>query len=349
MTCAAQTVDPRTDAGWAGLMTSGRGSLFGSPPWIRAVAGTYGFDVAAEVLVDGGGRVTAGLVFADVDDVRGHRLVSFPFSDRFDPVADGRDQWNALVMRALQRRLPFTLRCLEPGPPERDGRFVRTGTAAWHATDLRRSGDDLFAGFSSSGRQNIRRAQRSCVDVQLSTRLDDVRAFHDLHCHLRKRKYRLLAPPLRLFERIWEEFEPTGSIVVALARHEGDLVAGALYLEWDGVLYYKYGASVPERLGARPNELLAWASMRHGLERGCGLYDWGLSDLDQPGLLSFKAKFATEERRIASFQHRPDRAERELGGDVTALLGDLVDLLTRDDVPDEVTRRAGELVYGVFC
>jgi hypothetical protein len=30
-------------------------------------------------------------------------------------------------------------------------------------------------------------------------------------------------------------------------------------------------------------------------------------------------------------------------------LGELTSLLTRDDVPDEVTQRAGEVLYRYFC
>jgi Acetyltransferase (GNAT) domain len=347
-TSTLERVDPRRDDRWARLVADGRGSLFTSPPWVRAVAGTYGFEVAAHLLVDRAGQPAAGFVFADVDDARGARIVSFPFSDRCDPIA-GEDQWARMIGPLLEREVPVTLRCLDCEPAAVDPRFVTTGVAAWHGTDLARSEDEIFAGLSSSARQNVRRAQRDGVTVHLGTGIDDVRAFHDLHCHLRKHKYRLLAPPVELFERLWAEFEPSGSIWVALARHEGDVVAGALYLSWDGVAYYKFGASLPDRLRARPNELIAWTSIQHARDRGCHLYDWGLSDLDQPGLVAFKDKFATCERRIVLRQHRPDGAEGVLGGAATTLIGELVELLTRDDVPDEVTRRAGEIAYGNFC
>ena len=41
---------------------------------------------------------------------------------------------------------------------------------------------------------------------------------------------------------------------------------------------------------------------RCGIERGLGLVDWGLSDVDQPGLVAFKRKWATIERKILTLR-----------------------------------------------
>jgi lipid II:glycine glycyltransferase (peptidoglycan interpeptide bridge formation enzyme) len=220
---------------------------------------------------------------------------------------------------------------------------------AWHATALDRPEEELLAGFHTAVRRNLRAASRRGVTVSLGNSLEDVRVFHQLHRLTRKHKYRLLAQPMSFFERVHERFAPSGRLLVALAHHDGDVVAGTLCLRWNDVMYYKFAASRPDRLHARPNELLAWNCMRVGQAWGCRTFDWGVSDLDQPGLVAYKRKYATEERRVVVLRHVP------VGHDVTrscqagALLGQLTELLTRDDVPDEVTQRAGELLYGSFC
>jgi hypothetical protein len=76
--------------------------------------------------------------------------------------------------------------------------------------------------------------------------------------------------------------------------------------------------------------------------------DWGLSDLDQPGLVGFKRKWATDERRLLTLRAgtgEPRPGQREFGD----ALGGLTHLLTEDSVPDDVTERAGALLYRYFC
>jgi hypothetical protein len=340
-------VDPCSDPRWASLARGPRGSLFASPPWIAALVDTYGFAVTAEMVLDGDGTPVAGLARAEVDDLRGRRVVSLPFCDRVDPVADA-PQWDRLVGPLLDRGVPVELRVLDAAPPRRDPRFAVTGELAWHATDLERPEQDLLAGLHPGVRQHIRKARRSGVTVSIGDGLDDVRAFHQLHRGTRKRKYRLLAQPVAFFERLWERFASSGDLAVALASHEGDVIAGILCLRWDDVVYYKFAASDGERLAVRPNELLAWECLRLGQAWGCRSFDWGVSDLDQPGLVHYKRKYATEERRVAVLRHLPPG---HVGNDhgTGALLRDLTELLTRDEVPDAVTQRAGELLYRYFC
>jgi lipid II:glycine glycyltransferase (peptidoglycan interpeptide bridge formation enzyme) len=173
-------------------------------------------------------------------------------------------------------------------------------------------------------------------------------AFHDLHRNTRKRKHHLLAQPVSFFENIWKAFAPSDSITVGFAIHEGDVIAATVYLMWGDTWYYKFSASIAERLAVRPNELLLWESMRLARDRGCTAYDWGVSDLDQPGLVSYKRKMASEERRVSVLRHTPAGFSNPNGAEAGAVLGQLTELLTREDVPDEVTKRAGEILYRYF-
>lgn len=342
------TVDPRCDPRWAALAGGPSGSLFASPPWIAALVDAYGFAVEADVLVGGSGDAVAGMARAEVHDLRGGRVLSLPFCDRLDPVADD-GTWEALVAPVLDRGLPVELRVLDAGPPRCDTRFRPAGELAWHETDLTRPEAEVLAGFHPSIRQHLRAADRHGVTVSLGDGLDDVRRFHALHRGTRKRKYRLLAQPIRFFEHLHERFAPSGDLVVALARHRGDVIAGTLCLRWGDVLYYKFAASAAERLAVRPNEPLAWACLRLGREWGCRRFDWGVSDLDQPGLVSYKRKYATEERQVSVLRHVPPGHDPGPTADAGPVLGALTELLTGEEVPDEVTQRAGELLYRYFC
>jgi len=343
-----RTADPRNDPVWRDLMTTPRGSLFGSPAWLAAISDTYGFEISAHMTVNDDGSPRTGLAFAQIDDFLGSRQVSVPFCDYLDPIVDNDADWHTLTDPLLERGLPLQLRVLHADAPRRDPRFVAVEEMAWHGTRLDRDDDELFDALHHRSRQNIRAARRHGVTARFGSDLEDVRVFHDLHRRTRKRKHRLLAQPVAFFENIWKHFAPDDNIVVGLAEHEGDVIAGSLYLRWNGVWYYKFSASIFERSVVRPNELLAWESMLLGKQRGCAKYDWGVSDLDQPGLVAYKRKFATEEHRVTVLRHAPAGYVNRVAAEALPVLGELTNLLTRDDVPDEVTQRGGEILYRYF-
>jgi CelD/BcsL family acetyltransferase involved in cellulose biosynthesis len=342
--------DPVTDPLWARLATRPGAGLFTSPPWIAAVCGSYRFTAESRIAVDDAGDPVGGFAWVPVDDPRGRRLLSLPFSDRADPPVPDTAVWDLLfdAVPDDDHDTPFTLRCLDDSPAVGGARLRETGAAAWHGTPLSGDVDELHRRISSQSRRNIKAAQRGGVRVDVRDDLAAVRVMHDLHVRLRKHKYGLLAQPLEFFERIWQEFAPDGRCVTLLASVADEVIAAALFLEWNGVLYYKFGASVQERLQVRPNDAIYWTGIQRGLERGLGLVDWGLSDLDQPGLVGFKRKWATEERRLLTLRSgvaRPRPGQQEFGD----VLGGLTRLLTEGAVPDDVTARAGALLYRYFC
>ena len=339
--------DPRTDPRWRALAATALGSLFTSPPWIRSVCDSYGFTPQARIVADGAGRPTDGFAWVPISDIRGDRLVSLPFSDRAEPLVANPATWTSLVDAALRTDAPLQIRCLDAAVPTTDTRLVRTEAGTWHFTTLGAPVPEIYRSLRSSARRNIATADRNGVRVDTVTGMDGVRIYHRLHVSLRKYKYRLLAQPLSLFERIWQEFSVRDGIVTLLAHVNGEPVAGAVYLAWNDVLYYKFGASLTGTLPLRPNDALAWTALRWASERGFRLLDWGLSDLDQPGLIAYKRKWASQERRIVTLCS----ISRELDNnrDAGQLLGELTRLLTEDAVPDHITERAGCLLYRYFA
>jgi len=120
-----------------------------------------------------------------------------------------------------------------------------------------------------------------------------------------------------------------------------------VFLECGDTLYYKFNASV-ERDGC-PNDLLVWEGIRIGQRRGLKLFDFGASDLDQPGLLRYKRKFATIERRIFRLQYKPEGYLDRRASAANEALKSITYLLTDPGVPDRITQAAGGDFYALFC
>jgi lipid II:glycine glycyltransferase (peptidoglycan interpeptide bridge formation enzyme) len=164
---------------------------------------------------------------------------------------------------------------------------------------------------------------------------------------VRKSKYRLLAQPLAFFENLREAFAASDGIIVLSAEVDERPIAGIFLLAWQDTLYYKFNASVD--VGFRPNDLLVWESILLGRRLDMKRLDFGISDIDQPGLVRYKRKFATEEREVQMLQWRPPEYSNQQGEQVTRVLKHVTQLLTDPSVPDEITRAAGDDLYRFFC
>ena len=304
-------IDPLEDPVWdilhaqTGPSDNGHGStLFSSRPWLRAVSNTYGLKPRARVASNPSGEPIAAVAYCPVDDVLGQRLISFPFSDFHDPIGDLDAAAAAIESLADDwPEVPVRFRIPSARLPELDAtRFPNVERLLLHhiiaVTD--EDAETQFAALNSQVRQNIRKGRRAGIDVELRSDIDAVRAFYDLHVGVRTRKYRLLPQPYSFFESLHATFSATDDLRVALAQVEGRTVAGILYIQSGQTLYYKFNASDAEELKVRPNEQLIWAGIEHCIDRGLSAIDLGVSDIDQPGLVRFKRKFAHFEQEVAT-------------------------------------------------
>ncbi|CAH2605707.1 GNAT family N-acetyltransferase (plasmid) [Rhodovastum atsumiense] len=339
-------IEPDRDASWAAVADHPLTGLFSSAPWARAVAGTYGFTISAAVQ-EGADGATSALLFSHVSDLRGDRIVCGPFCDYCDPLLDDSAAWEDLVAPLMALGIPITLRCLRNTIPAQDRRFSFAGRAAWHGIHLARPEAELWQGLDGSARQNVRKAQRLGVTVREGRSLEDVRTFFDMHCHVRKTKYRLLPQPFALFEALHANFAPEDRLCVMLAECNGAVVAGILFLIWRDTLYYKFNASTDRQ--TCPNDLLVWEGIRFGQRRGLMRFDFGASDYVQPGLLRYKRKFATEESEILRLRWQPPGYADPRAEQAGFALSRMTQLLTEPGVPDVITRAAGEAFYAQFC
>ncbi len=342
----AGLVDAWASGLWHDLAGHPFASLFSSPLWSEVLARAYGFAISASVR-PAFGQVEAALLFSHVRDLRGERILCLPFSDYCDPLVEDATCWGELVEPLLHLGVPVRLRCLRSSVPSGDRRLTLHKRAKWHGVDLARPEDVMWVRLSGQARQNVRHARRNGVVVRHGKRLEDVQLFHRMHTHLRKTKYRMLAQPLAFFEALHEVFSPNDRITVLIAELRGMPIAGILLLEWHDTLYYKFNASLEQRF--RPNDLMVWEAMLLGHRRGLTRLDFGVSDLDQPGLVRYKSKFATEERNVNFFQYLPDGYGDPRGDQASQVLGRVTRLLTDASVPDEITRAAGGELYRFFA
>lgn len=320
-------------------------SLFNSAKWIEVLRLSYNLNIESSSF-DQAQNDVSEIQFCEISDARGGRIISIPFSDYCDPLISDFEEWQTLVDPILARDQPVKFKVLRTAIPLMDPRFQNRVREKWHATDLTKPEDELWASIDESARRNIRKAERNGVIVRVGTDLADVMTFYDMHINIRKSKYGLLAQPKNFFENIHRVFSETDQIFVLLAEKDGVPIAGILFLEHEDGLYYKFNAS--RQTEFRPNDLLVWSGIRFGQKRGLKLLDFGISALDQPGLVSFKQKFATEEAEVVQLTWSPNNYANHQGAKVEALLTKLTELLTGPEVPPSIGQQASQLLYPLF-
>lgn len=156
-----------------------------------------------------------------------------------------------------------------------------------------RSEEEVFAGFHSKWRYNIRLAQRKGVEVRVCG-AEMVPAFGALMLETGVRDGFVTRPP-DYFSSLLENLGEHARLYMAF--WEGRPIAGALAIRYGDKVWYLYGASANAHRSLMPNYLLQWRMIQWAVETGCRLYDFrGVSgDLseDNPlyGLYRFKKGF----------------------------------------------------------
>jgi CelD/BcsL family acetyltransferase involved in cellulose biosynthesis len=342
------SVAPQTDPLWQRLVAASHTTVFQSQPWMQVLSDTYGFEILAYLLLDDSGVPVAGIPFAMIHDIRGQRRVSLPFSDYCDPLVQDPRHWSALANHLLAEPIPFALRCLHNLLPLADSRLPVVNQAKWHGVELQPGLETLWQAIDGSAKRAIRKAQQHGVTVGIAEDITDLRAFYDMHLCLRKYKYEMLAQPYLFFANIWRHFIEQELGILLVARWQGQIIGATLFLEWQNSLFYKFNASAPTGLAVRPNDLIIWQAIQYAKAKGLTTLDFGLSDWDQDGLVRYKRKFSSEEKTIYFLQHVPGGEPGVESQQVRNLLPKLTALFTDESVPDQVTERAGELLYRYF-
>ena len=159
-----------------------------------------------------------------------------------------------------------------------------------------RSLDDVFAGFNQQWRRNIRKAEKSGVNVRLGSR-EDLAAFHRVYVETAERDH--FTPRGQVyFERMWDALNSSGDdyheMTLHLAEYDEHLAAATILIRVGDRAWYSYGASTTADRDVRPSNALQWHMITRAHEAGCRVYDLrGISATLDPknhliGLVRFK-------------------------------------------------------------
>ncbi len=154
--------------------------------------------------------------------------------------------------------------------------------------------DEIFKGFHSKTRYNVRLATRKGVVVKEGTR-EDLKDFHKIMVETGARDGFIIRP-LSYFEKMYDELGPN-HMKLLMAYYEDKPISGVIPIFYGNKTWYLYGASSNEHRNLMPNYLLQWEMIKMAIARKDDVYDFrgvsGVVDENHPqyGLYRFKKGF----------------------------------------------------------
>lgn len=142
--------------------------------------------------------------------------------------------------------------------------------------DLQPTAETLFAAFTKGHRADVRRAERSGVQVRVGATDADLDLFYGIMQQTGTRQ-QFGIHSRDYYAAAWRLFGPAARLLIA--EHEGAAVAAFLIFGWGQQGQYMYSGSTEAGLKLGANHLLQWHAIQWTRERGCTGYDfWGIPD-----------------------------------------------------------------------
>ena len=154
--------------------------------------------------------------------------------------------------------------------------------------------EEIFSGFHSKTRYNVRLATKKGVVVKEGTR-EDLKDFHKIMVETGARDGFIIRP-LSYFEKMYDELAPK-HMKLLMAYYEDKPISGVIPIFYGNKTWYLYGASSNEHRNLMPNYLLQWEMIKMAIARKDDVYDFrgvsGVVDESHPqyGLYRFKKGF----------------------------------------------------------
>jgi len=299
-----QFIDPTLVSGWdEDILRFPETSFFHSASWAKVLKESYGYDPEYLTLMDSG-RLTAVLPLMEVSSfITGKRGVSLPFTDYCEVLTVHKESSNVVFEKLKQQGGKRGWKYIElRGGTDYLGDVPPYTFFYRHELDLSIGADKILRNLRDSTRRNIKKSEKTGVEVRFEGTLDALYEFYRLNC-MTRREHGLPPQPFRFFASIHEHIISRDRGRVALALHDGKVIAGCVYFHFGRSALYKYGASDRRFQHLRSNNLIMWEAIKRYAGEGYGQFCFGRTEPENEGLRQFKTGWSATERIINYYRY----------------------------------------------
>jgi hypothetical protein len=339
-----RAINPLLDDRWPDLIARHpSASVFHARGWLAALQAGYGYEPVAFTTSPPTEPLTNALLFCKVRSwLTGSRLVSLPFSDHCEPLVQDAEQlralcayaesfrekehWKYIEMRSTNAALDFC------------SRFSRSTTYHLHRLNLRPSLDALRKSFHKDCIQRkIVRAERESLGYEAGRSPLLLRHLYGL-LQLTRSRHHLPPQPVEWFQQLMASMGKDACIRIAFKGSRP--IAGFLTLDHGKKMVYKYGGSDTTFNSSGATPMLFWRAIAEAKEAGMEELDLGRSDLDNPGLITFKERWSAVRSTLTTWRAPPTIASPSSEYLKIRLAKEICAYL-----PDRVLTLVGRLLY----
>jgi len=300
------TVDPLADDRWLELIARHpSASVFHTRGWLAALKANYGYGPVAFTTSAPSEPLSNALLFCNVMSwLTGSRLVSLPFSDNCEPLVETEQQfttlcafadsyraergWKYVEMRSANPALDFSS-CFRPAT-----------TYHLHRLDLRPSLDALRKNFHRDCiHRKILRAERESLGYQAGRTPALLQQLYGL-LQMTRSRHHLPPQPVEWFHHLVAKMGK--DLCIRIAFKDSRPIAGILTLDHGKTMVYKYGGSDARFNSSGATPMLFWRAIMEAKAAGMEELDLGRSDLDNPGLITFKERWAAAKSTLTTWR-----------------------------------------------
>ena len=337
-------VNPLSDSRWDDLVTRHpKASVFHVRGWLEALSRTYGYEPLVLTSTPPGRPLSDGIVLCRVSSwITGTRLVSLPFADHCEPLVDdlGNSQEFTNWLRAECDRQRWKYVELRPLVSNEDlkCRLPNGLSYCFHALDLERPLSEIFKGFhKDSVQRKIRRAEKEGLKYEVGRSERIIEEFYGLLLKTRRR-HQLFPQPRVWFKNL---FGCLGeNVQIRVARKEDVPIAAMLTLRHRSSVVYKYGCSDEKFHNLGGMQLLFWRLIEESKTFGAAELDFGRSDMDNKGLVTFKDRFGTKKMLLTYVRYPQAKEEAAAVRWCMSAARQMFSIL-----PDTISPAAGNILY----
>jgi hypothetical protein len=339
---AVYELDPLSDPRWLDLV--GRhpdSSIFHTPEWLFSLKQTYGYRPVA-FSTSNARQLKNAIVFCEISSpFTGKRLVSLPFSDHCQPLADF-GQTAEILSDLISKSRTMRWKYLEFRPlhkPSFPGtsRIFESKRFHFQTINLRPELSALLKNMHDSCiRRKIKRADKENLEYKSGATEYLLNNFRHLFL-LTRRRHRLPPPPVSWIRNLADAFRDR--LKIHMMFKDGVPAASILTITHKETVVYKYGCSDASfsNLGGTPS--LFWKVIQQAKQDGLTSFDLGRSDYGDEGLVEFKQHLGAAASDLIYFRNVPSPNPKSSSA-LSSLIGPAVSRL-----PDPFLEGIGNLLY----
>jgi serine/alanine adding enzyme len=281
-------------------------TIYHTSEWWDVLESVFGF-TTRYILVGDFDSSHCLLPLANVKNIlMGNRLVSLPMSQFGGPIYNSGEALKDAIKFAIQGRSKssevIVIKARQQLSSEADELLDRHDYYLDYWINLsKRSQDDLWKEKSrKTFRWNVRKAERSNVNVQRSPSLRERDQLYKVMLHTTNR-HSVPPYPHALIEFVAEKMTRSSNIYVA--RLDEKVIAGIIVFNHAKTSYFAYSFALDKYLPTGAISLLLWDAICDSHEVGNDYFDLGIVSPRDKGLQQFKRHFGAIETSLPFYHY----------------------------------------------